>query len=245
MALFQHSHLSHGVVHTPNGNFAITRGRVDAPEEVGESYGWLRLDAEDQPGGPMPTVPLPDSWGVSASRSPMTSNAAIDKQIGRCVSFLLRAMVAGDADVAFLSSGQRPYVIGPGGTRPLWDAALSVSTMRRFLTHLLPEEDRDVLAVTGAAQHQLPPAADLPSDRFTIAAEFSNGAPVIAVRRARVAVRRARVVDEDRAPINPFTPAPLRHADTVHDDTLTVPTAAELWGPSAAAAIARARRPWL
>jgi hypothetical protein len=168
----------------------------------------------------------------------MTSNVATDKQIARCVSFLIRVMVETDADVVFLSSGQRPYVIGPGGTRPLWDAALSVSTIRRFLTHLLPEEDRDVLAVTGAAQHQLPPAADVPSKVFTIDAQFSNGAPV-------VAVRRSRAVDEDCVPITPLTPAPLRHGAAVHDDTLSVPSAAELWGTSSAAAIARARRPWL
>jgi hypothetical protein len=59
MALFQHSHLNHGVVHTLNGSFAIKRGRVDVPEEIGESYGWRRLDLEDQRGGPIPTVPRP------------------------------------------------------------------------------------------------------------------------------------------------------------------------------------------
>ena len=59
MALFQHSHLIHGVVHTPNGSFAIKRGRVDVPEEIGESYGWLRLDVEDQGSGPMTSAPRP------------------------------------------------------------------------------------------------------------------------------------------------------------------------------------------
>ena len=57
MALFQHSHLIHGVVQTPNGRFAVERGRVDVPEEIGELYGWRRLDVEDRPSGPMATAP--------------------------------------------------------------------------------------------------------------------------------------------------------------------------------------------
>ena len=180
----------------------------------------------------MPLMPLtfPESTG--------RPKAAADTQIAQCVAFLLRAMVETDADVAFLASGQKPYVIGPRGTRPLWAAELSANAMRRFLTHLLPEASRDLLAVTGAAQYELPSAAGLPSEHFTIDAEFSNGASVMAVRRSRVAA-------EDYAPINLPTPRPLRHDAAIEDDTLTVPTSAELWGPSSAAAIAHARRRWL
>jgi hypothetical protein len=48
MGLFRHPHLVRGVVHTANGNFAISRGLVSVPDEVGEFYGWVRLEHEDQ-----------------------------------------------------------------------------------------------------------------------------------------------------------------------------------------------------
>ena len=48
MGLFRHPHLVRGVVHTSKGSFAINRGLVSVPDEVGESYGWLRLESEDQ-----------------------------------------------------------------------------------------------------------------------------------------------------------------------------------------------------
>jgi hypothetical protein len=48
MGLFRHPHLVRGVVHTSKGSFAINRGLVSVPDEVGESYGWLRLEPEDQ-----------------------------------------------------------------------------------------------------------------------------------------------------------------------------------------------------
>jgi hypothetical protein len=47
MGVFRHPHLVRGVVHTSSGNFAISRGLVNVPDEVGESQGWLRLE-EDQ-----------------------------------------------------------------------------------------------------------------------------------------------------------------------------------------------------
>ena len=48
MGLFRHPHLVRGVVHTSKGSFAIIRGLVNVPDEVGESFGWLRLEPEDQ-----------------------------------------------------------------------------------------------------------------------------------------------------------------------------------------------------
>lgn len=48
MGLFRHPHLVRGVVHTSKGSFAISRGLVDVPDEVGEAYGWLRLEPEEQ-----------------------------------------------------------------------------------------------------------------------------------------------------------------------------------------------------
>jgi len=46
MTFFQHPHLIRGIVQTPMGAFIISRGLVEAPDEVGESLGWRRIDAE-------------------------------------------------------------------------------------------------------------------------------------------------------------------------------------------------------
>jgi len=59
MGLFRHPHLIRGIVHTPKGSFAIRRGVVDAPDDVGESYGWPRLAPEDQRKGSVPTAAGP------------------------------------------------------------------------------------------------------------------------------------------------------------------------------------------
>jgi hypothetical protein len=59
MGLFRHPHLVRGVVHTSKGSFAISRGLVNVPDEVGESYGWLRLEPQDQRDGPRPNAASP------------------------------------------------------------------------------------------------------------------------------------------------------------------------------------------
>lgn len=48
MSLFHHPHLVRGVVRTPMGAFFITRGIVDAPDDVGESLGWRRVDFDEE-----------------------------------------------------------------------------------------------------------------------------------------------------------------------------------------------------
>ena len=46
MAVFQHPHLTRGIVKTAQGSFVISRGLVRAPDEIGESLGWRRVDVE-------------------------------------------------------------------------------------------------------------------------------------------------------------------------------------------------------
>ena len=43
MGLYQHPHLTRGVVHTPEGAFRISRGLVELPDELGESFGWTAV----------------------------------------------------------------------------------------------------------------------------------------------------------------------------------------------------------
>ena len=49
MSVFQHPHLTRGIVKTPRGSFLIVRGLVEVPDEIGESLGWDRVDVESQP----------------------------------------------------------------------------------------------------------------------------------------------------------------------------------------------------
>jgi hypothetical protein len=46
MRVFRHPHLTRGVVTTAKGSFIVTRGLVEMPDEIGESLGWLPVDAD-------------------------------------------------------------------------------------------------------------------------------------------------------------------------------------------------------
>jgi hypothetical protein len=69
MAVFQHPHLTRGVVQTPKGAFVISRGFVSAPDDIGESLGWKRVDVE-------PRLPLEPLAAVVRRQSPAGRDAA-------------------------------------------------------------------------------------------------------------------------------------------------------------------------
>jgi hypothetical protein len=71
MAMFQHPHLTRGVVTTPRGSFVISRGFVSAPDEIGESLGWRRVDVEQEP---------PISVGQRQSAIPRDARVAVEGQ---------------------------------------------------------------------------------------------------------------------------------------------------------------------
>lgn len=48
MGLYQHPHLTRGVVHTPEGAFSINRGIVELPDELGEAFGWTPVSSEGE-----------------------------------------------------------------------------------------------------------------------------------------------------------------------------------------------------
>jgi hypothetical protein len=70
MAMFQHPHLTRGVVRTHKGSFVITRGLVSAPDEIGDSLGWRRIDVEAEPPVSMAPrqVPMPRDARVAMDR---------------------------------------------------------------------------------------------------------------------------------------------------------------------------------
>ena len=47
MSVFQHPHLTRGIVKTAKGSFIVKRGLVEAPDEIGEELGWLPVDTDD------------------------------------------------------------------------------------------------------------------------------------------------------------------------------------------------------
>jgi hypothetical protein len=49
MGRFRHPHAVRGFVYTSKGAFAVVRGIVEAPDAVGESFGWVRVDEDDLP----------------------------------------------------------------------------------------------------------------------------------------------------------------------------------------------------
>jgi len=52
MSLFKHPHLTRGIVKTPNGAFVVSRGLVDAPDDVGAALGWKLVDEEENSATP-------------------------------------------------------------------------------------------------------------------------------------------------------------------------------------------------
>ena len=48
MSVFQHPHLTRGIVKTPKGAFLVSRGLVEAPDDIGEELGWQPVGSDDQ-----------------------------------------------------------------------------------------------------------------------------------------------------------------------------------------------------
>ena len=66
MGIFQHPHLTRGIVRTEKGAFEISRGLVDVPDELGESLGWRSAEAENA------TPPNTSGSSSSGSGAPVT-----------------------------------------------------------------------------------------------------------------------------------------------------------------------------
>ena len=47
MPILQHPCLIRGVVRLASGAFAISRGRVELPDEVGDPLGWRKIEDDD------------------------------------------------------------------------------------------------------------------------------------------------------------------------------------------------------
>jgi hypothetical protein len=80
MGLFQHPHLTRGIVKTARGAFVVSRGVVDVPDELGESLGWQPAEAAGDPPTTVSRSSLParggsDQRGTSGESYPLTNIA--------------------------------------------------------------------------------------------------------------------------------------------------------------------------
>ena len=66
---FRHPYLTRGVVHTSAGAFAVRRGIVEAPDAVGQTFGWDPVEGDDSPdrlsGGPARYATTTEAEGLS------------------------------------------------------------------------------------------------------------------------------------------------------------------------------------
>jgi len=74
MSVFQHPHLTRGIVNTPKGSFVVVRGLVEVPDEIGESLGWRPVDVEANPQA-VPASPRAVELTPASSDAPSWSPA--------------------------------------------------------------------------------------------------------------------------------------------------------------------------
>ena len=46
MSKFQHPYLTRGILYTAAGAFTVCRGVIEAPDAIGQAFGWRQLDDE-------------------------------------------------------------------------------------------------------------------------------------------------------------------------------------------------------
>ena len=115
------------------------------------------------------------------------------------VSSLLQAIVRLDGEAVVLHVGEKPYIVTPTEQVDLATKGLTIEAATGILNQLLPPEPQNALEEFGAVQYQMPPAAELPGEHFTIVA--ARGGDDIWIE-----IRRRQVPDEDRVPLEMFAP---------------------------------------
>jgi hypothetical protein len=46
MNKFHHPYLTHGILYTSGGAFTVCRGVIEAPDAIGQAFGWRPVDDE-------------------------------------------------------------------------------------------------------------------------------------------------------------------------------------------------------
>ena len=101
------------------------------------------------------------------------------------VPSLLAAIIRADGDALVLHSGERPYVVAPGGQTAIASRVLTLDAMKGMLNDLLPAAARQALEEYGAVQHELA-HPDFPgNETFAVVAARGGDDIWIEIRRHR------------------------------------------------------------
>lgn len=101
------------------------------------------------------------------------------------VTSLLTAIIRANGDALVLHSGERPYVVAPGGHTAIASRALTLDAMNSMLNELLPAAARQALEEYGAVQHELAPPGFPATERFAVVAARGGEDIWIEIRRHR------------------------------------------------------------
>jgi twitching motility protein PilT len=132
------------------------------------------------------------------------------------VSSLLQAIVRLDGEAVVLHVGEKPYIVTPTEQVDLATKGLTIEAATGILNQLLPPEPQNALEEFGAVQYQMPPAAELPGEHFTIVA--ARGGDDIWIE-----IRRRQVPDEDRVPLEMFAAPQASDAAPAQSDRKPLP----------------------
>ena len=98
---------------------------------------------------------------------------------------LLTAIVRADGDALVLHSGERPYVVAPGGNTQIASRPLTLDALHSMITELLPEAARHSLDEYGAVQHEFVHAEFTGGETFAVVAARGGDDIWIEIRRHR------------------------------------------------------------
>ena len=91
MSVFQHPHLTRGIVKTAKGSFIVKRGLVDVPDEIGEELGWQLVDTDREYQRELATLRSPDDDEAPARRGSRGSSMLKSDREARARMIRLKA----------------------------------------------------------------------------------------------------------------------------------------------------------
>lgn len=93
MSVFQHPHLTRGIVKTAKGSFIVKRGLVDVPDEIGEALGWQPVDSDGEYERGLAALSERDYEEVGVSRR-VSARASMGKADREARGRMIRAKAA-------------------------------------------------------------------------------------------------------------------------------------------------------
>jgi hypothetical protein len=94
MSVFQHPHLTRGIVKTARGSFIVKRGLVDVPDEIGEELGWQPVDTDSGYQAELSTLRARDYDDAPVSRRVAPRSSSMLKTEREARARLIRAKAA-------------------------------------------------------------------------------------------------------------------------------------------------------